>query len=675
MTVAIGDSLRQTLPRYVLDNVTEKVARHRETLLAVKSREEWEKRRCEVERFVLASIGGYPQSCPLNPRTVAVHERDGYRIENVLVDSMPGFELNINLYIPHGLAAPAPAILCPTGHGAKTEKHYQEQAQGICRMGYIALVHDCIGRGERFPGNEHFDVGSQCLMLGQNLMRYFLWDNRRALDYLLTRPDVSADRIGCTGTSGGGRTTIFHAALDPRIACAVPLCCQLSVLEQVRLRYTGCPETYLWSFLAAGFDIPDLLAMIAPRPLLMVAASRDDINSIDIAEAALHAVRHIYSLYAAEDNISLAIVDDPHGYTKTMRLQMYDWMNRRLNHEPSLPAEPPLPLEEPQTLNCGISHAATVQTMNAAAAAKLAEQRKPLADYAGPARQVLALDAARGAEVGGGAGRTLCSKTTPLHGYPRLEEYMVESEQGIAVSACRLVPAENAPNVLYLSESGCEAFYTDPLPAALREQGMAAIMLSVRGYGALKPWPSPWEYIGYCKSEWELTQGLCELGRTLVGQQVLDLQAVLDAVLPQDANVVLLSYGRLAPAALHLAAVDSRVSALGLADCLCSLSNLAGANRNQWGYSAALPSILKYYDLPDLLASLAPRPLLIVNPRAADFQVLEQATADRVYHRVMQAYGGNLADLQIETQVTSDRRREILVTWAAAVTQAAANRP
>ena len=662
-----GDFLRQTLPRLLLAGVERKVKQHRETMLSIPSQAEWERRRNNVERAILQAIGGYPDDTPLNARTIAMHERDGYRIENILVDSLPGFELNINLYVPSEIAAPAPAVLCPTGHSGKESPHYQELAQGICRMGCVALIYDCLGRGERSAGNEHFDVGTQCVMLGRNLLRYFVWDSRRALDFLLTRPEVDPGRIGCTGTSGGGRTTIFHTALDPRIACAVPLCCQLSVLEQVRQRYTGCPEAYLWGFLGSGYDIPDVLAMAAPRPLQIIAATRDDINSVDIAESTFDIVRHIYSLYGAEQKVSLELVDDPHGYTKAMRRRMYDWMCRWLRHEPPRldeppqPDEPPLVLEQPEVLACPLSGETTVATLNAAAVREVERKRRPCADYAERVRHVLALPARRR------PGEVVGRETTPLFGYPRIEEYLVRSEKGVVLPAARLVPAEDGHNVLYLAETGCESYYMNAITEEFRQTQLPVITADCRGIGSLRPWPSPWEHVWFCQSEWEMTQGLWELGRTLVGMRVTDLQAVLDAVLPAGGKVIVVATARLGLTAAHLAVLDGRASAMCLIDSLGSLADLAAAPRNRWGYSSALPSVLLHYDVPDLLASLAPRPLMVLNARTAGCDPLSDEDAQRTFHRVYQAYASNLDDLRIETGVPAEKSQKMIIDWATAV--------
>ncbi len=165
---------------------------------------------------------------PLNARVTGQRDFGDYRMEKILFESQPGFFVSGVLYLPAG-AGPHPAVLMPCGHTpiAKAGALYQRAAISMARAGIAAFCYDPIGQGERryylkadgtpeFPSstNEHQLMGVSAILLGSNLARTMIWDGMRGLDYLQSRPDIRADRLGCTGVSGGGTMTSYLMALD-----------------------------------------------------------------------------------------------------------------------------------------------------------------------------------------------------------------------------------------------------------------------------------------------------------------------------------------------------------------------------------------------------------------------------------------------------------------------------
>ncbi len=196
----------------------------------------------ERNRFVRAKfvemLHGYPEKTPLHPVVVKAVQRDGYRVENVMFESRPNFFVTGNLYLPASGKGPFPAIISPCGHYplARMQPDYQFVYLNLVKAGFVVLAYDPIGQGERRhywkpetgetesslgPVFEHSMPGQLLLLLGENLTAYMVWDGMRAIDYLLTRPEVDKDKIGCAGHSGGGTLTMFISALDERVRCAV----------------------------------------------------------------------------------------------------------------------------------------------------------------------------------------------------------------------------------------------------------------------------------------------------------------------------------------------------------------------------------------------------------------------------------------------------------------------
>ena len=188
-------------------------------------------------RFFVENLGGFPERTPLNPTVVGEIKRDGYRIEKILFESQPQHYVTAAMYLPQAVGQ-HPCVLVPCGHAqnGKAGVLYQRVCTLLARNGLAAFCYDPIGQGERSQlldsagkakygcTQEHTILGMGSILLGINTARYRIFDGMRALDYVVSRPDVDPTRIGCTGNSGGGTLTSYLMALDPRIACAAPSC-------------------------------------------------------------------------------------------------------------------------------------------------------------------------------------------------------------------------------------------------------------------------------------------------------------------------------------------------------------------------------------------------------------------------------------------------------------------
>ena len=174
--------------------------------------------------------------------------RDAYTIEKVIFESRPGFPVTANLYLPAGVDGPRPGVVGTCGHSTngKAAEAYQSFAQGLARLGYVCLIYDPIGQGERLQYvtedlksrvgigvREHLYAGNQQFLVGEFLGMWRAWDGIRALDYLLTRPEVDRQQIGVTGNSGGGTMTTWLCGVEPRWTMAAPSCFVTSFLRNM----------------------------------------------------------------------------------------------------------------------------------------------------------------------------------------------------------------------------------------------------------------------------------------------------------------------------------------------------------------------------------------------------------------------------------------------------------
>src|SRR5262249_14363768 len=154
---------------------------------------------------------------------VGVLKRDGYRIEKLFFQSRPDVWVTASAYVPEGARGKVPAVIVVHGHwaGARRDPVVQARCLGLVKLGFFVIAVDAFGAGERYttPARAPYRgplYGSTLWRGGQPLLGMRVYDNRRAVDYLLTRPEVDGDRLGITGASGGGNQTMYAGALDER---------------------------------------------------------------------------------------------------------------------------------------------------------------------------------------------------------------------------------------------------------------------------------------------------------------------------------------------------------------------------------------------------------------------------------------------------------------------------
>ena len=492
------------------------------------SAEEWSERKAVLRKALLDSLGGLPSRPELRARRLSASRRDGHVIEQVRLDSFPGATFDLDLHLPSGFHAPYPAVLFTTGHSGKEDPDHRLPVQDLVKRGFAVAVFDCLGRGERTLGNEHFEVGPLAWLNGGCMERYFVHDSLVAMDYLCTRPDVDSARIGCTGVSGGGNTVLFHAALDERVACAVPACTVASLSDYLAIGYTGCPEYYPVGLLGAGADLQDLLCMVAPRPLLFLGGDRDAINSVPSMEESCRCAGHVYDLLGAPRAIE-SFVDrgQGHGFHPALRQAMVDWMARHLG--------------EPRRLEtgdvAGVEEEAGAALEESAHEAAIPSESLSLKEYerarmtsgrpdADVLRTLLGLSS-RPVRW-----RVLSNERTAM-GDVTAERTLLETEPGIPVPVVLFRPADGAVPVecrLVLSDHGCDALLspggTDGPPRADR----LLVSADLRGTGATRLEPSLWDVHGFCRMERAVASTAISLGYPVAGQRAYDALAVLGHV-------------------------------------------------------------------------------------------------------------------------------------------------
>ncbi len=258
---------------------------------AIQTLEQLRARQQAVREHFIADIGGLPDDAPLNAQITGRVEHHDMVIEKCIFQSRPGHYVTANIYLPTGLTQPTAAVLFVSGHDrdAKAFNEYQIVCQTLARNGLIVLAQDPVGQGERLDyydsdtpdakqrwgTSEHDYAGAQCLPLGHGLARYFLHDAIRGIDYLTTRPEVDASRIGVTGNSGGGTQTSMLMIAEPRIATAAPA---TFIMNRQSYMWSGQAQDaeQIWhGFSGHGHDHEDILLSMAHRHVRVLAVTWD----------------------------------------------------------------------------------------------------------------------------------------------------------------------------------------------------------------------------------------------------------------------------------------------------------------------------------------------------------------------------------------------------------------
>lgn len=626
-----------------------------------------------VRETVWKMIHGLPERKPLNANVVRTHQRDGYRIENVMFESRPDFWVTANLYIPAGSRGSFPGIISPCGHYplARMYPEYQAAYLNLVKSGFVVLAYDPIGQGERRqywdprtgqaeitdPTYEHSMPGQVLLLMGEDLTHYRVWDGMRAIDYLLTRPEVDTSKIGCMGHSGGGTLTMFISALDERVQCAVineggtgnrwPL----AIRPRHRIEPSDV-EQNLFPAALYGIDQCDLHVAIAPRPLLATIEN----YSPDFERAAVH-IRRRYEQLGTPDRFATEEANAPHAFTSKLRLATTNWFCRWFYRRPGPSTEPDLLIEVPKahycTSNGSIRYSHQGKTIFSLilnrgaelpparpAPASVAELEAFRSKITGQIRTLLRLEQKTRHPL---AARHI--RTTPQRGY-RIDQIEFLSEPCIYVSAWVFLPAQKAPSrtILYASEAGKEVDGREfGVLEQLAQKGRKTIAVDVRGIGetALAQ-DSDTDPFGHLFSpETAAVYMAWYMDRCLFGMRVQDLIRSVDYALsgPEagQSGVDVIGKGAGALWALYAAALDERIHAVVAERGLISYASLTTVDRYRHSAGVFVRDVLKSFDLPHVAAAVAARRLVLLSP-VDPMKEVNVAAARQAYEFTRQTY-------------------------------------
>ena len=287
----------------------------------LKTKAEYDAYRLALRRKMLAAIGTFPERTPLNARTTATVRRDGYTIEKVIFESMPGVLVTANLLVPDG-AGRRPAVVMSCGHSdvGKDSDTYIRACVIAAKRGFVALMFDPHNQGERrMTGqldlcNSHTQMGLRGELIDWSAPLLRIWDGMRAIDYVQSRPEVDPGRIGYMGQSGGGTMTALMEAADDRIRAAAPSCYLTSLRELCVHCGPQDGEQNIYGQLSFGLNHTGY-ALIPDIPLA-ITCKLNDFFSFQGVQSLLQVVRTVERNVGLGERAFLNYAPGPHGWTE-----------------------------------------------------------------------------------------------------------------------------------------------------------------------------------------------------------------------------------------------------------------------------------------------------------------------------------------------------------------------
>jgi dienelactone hydrolase len=674
-----------SLYRHMYQQATDQLEKRRKAVRTLQTKSDWQRRQTLVRQQLAEAMGPFPTKTPLNPVITGTLERDDFKVEKLYFESRPGFFVTAALFLPKNKPGKLPAILYCSGHSANGFRSdvYQHTILNYVKKGFVVLAFDPIGQGERrqyldtpdksSPTKDHSYSGTQTFVAGMPPANYFTWDGIRAMDYLLTRPEVDPARIGITGRSGGGTQTAYLAALDDRILAAAPECFITTTDKLWQANGPQDAEQNLSGFLAKGLDFPDLIEVRAPKPTLLVSTTRDMFPIQGVRDTYSEA-KAAYAVYGKADQFQKVEDDAPHASTPKNREATYAFFQKYLANpgspqdlevaifpEKDLYATPTgnvfrdLNSESIFSLNKKYTQALVQKRTEGFKNTPLNPQtlRTLAASFAGYRPPVTATEAVF-------SGRTQSSEYA-------IEKYLLKGMGNYYLPVLWLKPAKaNGKTLLLLDENG---------KAAAAQRGALADQLAGLGYEVVAPDLSGYGELGsgYMKGGDAVLEGIplnvwyagIQTGQSLVGIRAGEIALLADFIQKTSETrqpLSAIASGTLTSDLLHAITFANPFTKIVLFNPLLSFQSITDTPDYKPKYAmSCVPGALAAYDLPDLLAALPTRTTLLINPVDAAGKEIDLATCNAVYNQALSGKPAPSAELR--QRLSPANLAEVIGDW------------
>lgn len=617
-----------SLYQYFHEQTVSLLQRRDSDIASIESMQQLIAKQSAIQSAISSAIGPFPERTELNAKVQRTVAKEGYRMEHILFESRPGFMVSATLYLPEGVDKAHPAILYCAGHNVLGYRSptYQHVIINLVKKGFVVMAFDPVGQGERIqyydPETEQLRVGSptrqhsypaiQLLLTGTNLANYMTWDGIRALDYLVSRPEVDPSRIGVTGRSGGGTQAAYLGVLDDRVSAVAIENYLTSFARLYESKGPQDAEQHLTKGILKGIDHPDFLIARLPKPTMLIATT-NDFFSIQGARETFWQAQGLAKRYP-EGQRNLYMVEDDAGHSSTLknREAMYAFFQNHLSN-PGDSTDINITVPEVDELRVTTSGqlltsttSETLFSLNKTVAEKLSTQLsrsnhprqmdtiKELIGYVEPTNDVTNVF----------TGRVIREDYT-------IEKYFITSDRGYTIPYLYFKPENwNGKAVIYVHPEGKQA---------VAEAGGGVEHLVKAGYALFAPdligigemGPGDYQGDAYLNGiSYNLIFMGQQIGQTIVGLRASDLTTLRKTIANTFAPkaIYAVSVDEMAVPLLHAAYLDEEVSGLITTGNFATFAELARTEYYDSRHAFnVVPDALIHYDLPLLSEKIAER--------------------------------------------------------------------
>ncbi len=597
------------------------------SLSGINNLSDWEtvKKQRRIEFLEMMGLQGKPfegKRSPLNVTKTGTIQKEGYRIEKLYYESLPGLYVPANLYIPDGIKKPVPAILYVCGHAHTQKHHYQEHAKSFAQNGFVVLIIETIQRGE--VKGEH--LGAESLgwfhwySKGYNPGGVEIWNGIRGLDLLSELPEVDKDRLGVTGISGGGSQSWYLPVADPRIKAVAAVAGAGSLEGQICQKSIDDHCDCMMPINTYAIDFTDVGALIAPRPFMIAQTTQDQYYSIEAVRTLHEKIKPVYGWYGKSENLMMVEAAGAHSYgvNEEFRSIILSFFIKELMGKVVLPEK-----LEPIDISKELSNEELVAYVNGVpkddktktiqetfvdmALPPVIQKTNELEDYrkhvvtflkektfgAFP-KEEASLDIHKEFEYANKRGDVG-------------EVYSFVSEEGwrLKIALRKGQPSvKRKPVVVVLKNPNTDRRSTYALTSGLPDNTMLATF-EARGIGETGWAPS---------LQWHVRRAAAWTGRTVASMRVYDVLRCLEALrqLPgvDPDNISILAEGEMAAVASYACLLDSRVKSLLLKNPPATQN--APGEPDGTGMAIEMLNCLRITDLPQVTGLMYPRKLIAI---------------------------------------------------------------
>ncbi len=583
-----------------------------------------------VKEAIDEAFSPRPPKTPLKAEVTGTVDRSTHRIEKVLFESRPDCLVSANLYLPSELDGKAPGVIAPCGHtsNGKAGDLYQGFCQRLVNSGFVVLMYDPFNQGERdqyfyLENREKVDssthahnmMGKQMELLGEFFGMWRAWDGVRALDYLLSRPEVDENLIGLTGNSGGGTLTEWLWAVDERFTMAAPSCFITTFLANLENELPQDSEQYPPGIMGRGLEMIDLMVARAPKPVLLLGQEYDYFNKRGLVKA-FRDLKHFYKLLGRPEDVQLLVGPHGHGYHEENQRAMVEFFSSKAGVKARR-------LENTEVVEDGDLWATEDGNVVAQGSKPVFDILADLADRAKSSRRKLEKKALKDRvkgilaiqEFGGVPSYRVLRATGPDE--DRFGRYAVETEGTIrAILRRRVLRDEHVNRLegkeeidLYLPHVSCEEDIEKGCTSSLDEVFYA---LDPRGMGESLPEGGKENYFHPYGLDY-MYHGFCLLmGRSYLGDRVFDILRTMNLLGEKGADTInLWGRGQGSILALFAGLLHPLTGQVTLQNYPPSFDGWMRVPIVTWPASNVPRGILKELDIPDILESMGPEVELI----------------------------------------------------------------